>query len=98
MCLAVPGKVVACHGDEAVVDFQGNTLKVSKVLTPEVAIGDWVLVHAGFAITRLDEREARETWDYLRQAIGDSHAALPVPDHSEPTPAAPPARQRGGPP
>ena len=74
MCLAVPGKVIECHGDEAVVDMQGNTLRVSRVLTPEVDRGDWVLVHAGFAITRLDEAEAKETWDYLRLALGEDDA------------------------
>ncbi len=67
MCLAVPGRVVECRGDDAVVDFQGSTLTVSKVLTPEIAPCDWVLVHAGFAITQMDEADARETWDYLRQ-------------------------------
>ncbi|HPM22407.1 MAG TPA: HypC/HybG/HupF family hydrogenase formation chaperone [Phycisphaerae bacterium] len=71
MCLAVPGQIIACHGDEATVDLQGNQLKVSRVLTPEAVVGDWVLVHAGFAITQLDEAEARETWDYLQQALGD---------------------------
>ena len=71
MCLAVPGKVIECSGDEAVVDLQGNTLRVSKILTPEVGTGDWVLVHAGFAIAQLDEAEALETWDYLRQVLGD---------------------------
>ena len=71
MCLAVPAQVVECNGDEAVIDLQGSTLKVSKLLTPDVKRGDWVLVHAGFAITQLDEAEARETWDYLRQALGD---------------------------
>ncbi len=70
MCLAVPAKVVQQTGDEATVDLQGSTLKISTVLTPEVAVGDWVLVHAGFAITRLDEAAALETWDYLRQALG----------------------------
>ncbi len=69
MCLAVPAKVVECNGDEAVVDLQGSTLRISRILTPEVVRGDWVLVHAGFAITRLDEADARETWDYLRQAF-----------------------------
>lgn len=70
MCLAVPGQVIECNGDEAVVDLQGNTLKVSRILTPEAGAGDWVLVHAGFAITQLDQHEAQETWDYLRQALG----------------------------
>ena len=71
MCLAIPAKIVECSGDEAVVDLQGSTLRVSRVLTPEANTGDWVLVHAGFAITQLDEAEALETWDYLRQAFGD---------------------------
>lgn len=71
MCLAVPAKVIERAGDEAVVDLQGSSLRISTVLTPEVACGDWVLVHAGFAITQLDEADARETWDYLRQAFPD---------------------------
>jgi hydrogenase expression/formation protein HypC len=71
MCLAVPAKVIECNGDEAVVDLQGNTLKISRILTPEVNRGDWVLVHAGFAITQLDEADAKATWDYLRQAFPD---------------------------
>jgi len=74
MCLAVPAKVVGLAGEAATVDLQGNTLQVSTVLTPEVAVGDWVLVHAGFAITRLDESSALETWDYLRQALGTDQA------------------------
>ncbi len=74
MCLAVPAKIIECDGDEAVVDLQGNTLKVSRILTPEAGQGDWVLVHAGFAITQLDEEEAKETWDYLRQALRDPPA------------------------
>ena len=71
MCLAVPAKIIQREGDEAVVDLQGNTLRISTTLTPEVTLGDWVLIHAGFSITRLDEAEARETWDYLRLALGD---------------------------
>lgn len=76
MCLAVPAKVVECEGDEAVVDLQGNTLRVSRVLTPEAGDGDWVLVHAGFAIAQLGEEEAQETWDYLQEALGGP----PAPD------------------
>lgn len=72
MCLAVPGKVVECNGDDAIVDLQGNLLNVSKILTPEVGVGGWVLIHAGFAIAQLEEKEARETWEYLRQALGDA--------------------------
>jgi hydrogenase expression/formation protein HypC len=67
MCLAVPGQIIDAHEDEAVVDFQGNRLTVSTVLTPDVRVGDWVLVHAGFTLTTLPEDEARETWSYLEQ-------------------------------
>jgi hydrogenase expression/formation protein HypC len=73
MCLAVPGKVVAIAKDEAdpiaghvaTVDFQGSRVEVSLAMTPQVGLGDWVLVHAGFAITVLDEAGARQTWEYL---------------------------------
>lgn len=72
MCLAVPGKIIEHNDNEALVDLQGNRLKVCMTLTPEATVGDWVLVHAGFAITQLDEADALETWDYLRQMYPDA--------------------------
>ena len=71
MCVAVPGRVMAIYGgDEGLrmgkIDLQGSCLEASLLLTPEAGVGDWVLVHAGFAIRRLDECEALETWGYLR--------------------------------
>jgi hydrogenase expression/formation protein HypC len=89
MCLAVPGKVIECRGDEALIDLQGNTLRVSKVLTPEVRVGSWVLVHAGFAIRERGEREALETWDSLRQALGDEVIGGAAGDSPASDPAAP---------
>jgi len=77
MCLAIPAKVLDRNADEAVVDLQGSSLKVSTVLTPDVGTGDWVLVHAGFAITQLDEKEALETWDYLQQVLQPPADELP---------------------
>ena len=76
MCLAVPGKVVAVRepdagdvtGKTGTVDFQGSRLEVGLVFVPEAQEGDWVLVHAGFALQVLDEQEARETWQYLEEA------------------------------
>ncbi len=68
MCLAVPGKVIEVRGESARVDFQGNELEINTVMTPNVGPGDWVLVHAGFAITTLAEADALETWDYLRRS------------------------------
>ncbi len=66
MCLAVPARIIEVDGEQARVDLQGNTLSVRTTLTPDVRPGDWVLVHAGFAITPLEERDALLTWDYLR--------------------------------
>ncbi len=66
MCLAVPGQVVSREGDDMEVDFQGTRSTVGALMTPEAQVGDWVLVHAGYAISRLDEAEARKTWEYLR--------------------------------
>lgn len=66
MCLAVPGRVVEVGYDRAWVDFQGNRAEVCIALTPHVDAGDWVLVHAGFAITTIDEAEGLATWSYLR--------------------------------
>jgi hydrogenase expression/formation protein HypC len=65
MCLAVPAKIVECEGSDAVVDLHGNRVAVNTLLVPEAVVGDWVLVHAGFAIQRLDCREAEETWAVL---------------------------------
>jgi hydrogenase expression/formation protein HypC len=65
VCLAFPGKIVEKKSEMAVVDLQGNRMSVSTVLTPEADLHDWVLVHAGFAIAKIDEAEARETWSYL---------------------------------
>jgi hydrogenase expression/formation protein HypC len=59
----------------ALVDFQGNRMEVSALLTPEAGPGDWVLVHAGFAITMIDEAAAKETWTYLRELHGSEASA-----------------------
>ncbi|MGQ4915300.1 MAG: HypC/HybG/HupF family hydrogenase formation chaperone [Candidatus Asgardarchaeia archaeon] len=61
MCLAVPGKVVEIKGDKAIVDFGGIKREVIISLLENVQIGEYVIVHAGFAIERLNEEEAKET-------------------------------------
>ena len=77
MCLAVPGKVVELShaegevGPRGTVDFNGSRFEASLAFTPEVKVGEWVLVHAGFAISAVDEKEAREIWDVLAQAGGE---------------------------
>ncbi len=76
MCLAVPGKILEIKqpddgpdvGTTGTVDFQGSRMEVGLAFTPEARVGDWVLVHAGFALNVLDEAEALETWKYLQMA------------------------------
>ena len=65
MCLAVPARLVACHGTSATADLHGNQVQISTLLVPQCQVGDWVLLHAGFAIQKLDEQEAEETWAVL---------------------------------
>ena len=72
MCLAVPGKVLSVEDADpafrsASVDFCGIRKNVSLAFTPEVQVGDYVLVHVGFALTRVDEEEAQRTFSYLQQ-------------------------------
>lgn len=64
MCLAVPGQVLNIEDDTlrtATVSFGGVTKSVSLVLVPEAGVGDYVIVHVGFAISKLDEEAARRT-------------------------------------
>ncbi len=67
MCLGIPGKIVTITGDIAEVDFGGVAREVSLLLCPEVHQGDYVLVHVGFAIQRLEEKEALETLELFRE-------------------------------
>ena len=72
MCLAVPGKLVEIVGQDPItrvgkVDFGGVTREVSLACVPEVSVGNYVMVHVGMAISVVDEREAREVFEYLRQ-------------------------------
>jgi hydrogenase expression/formation protein HypC len=67
MCLGVPGRVESVWDAEgvpmAMVDFGGVRKEVCLAYVPEVGVGDWTIVHVGFALTRLDEQSARETLD-----------------------------------
>ncbi|MDQ7095497.1 HypC/HybG/HupF family hydrogenase formation chaperone [Desulfosporosinus sp. PR] len=65
MCLAIPAKIVSLDGSIARVDMMGNERVVSVDLVPEVRIGEYVLVHAGFAIGIIDDQSARETEELL---------------------------------
>ena len=65
MCLAIPAKVVTMERSMAKVDMMGNERVVSIVLVPEVQIGEYVLVHAGYAIGIIDDESAKETEELL---------------------------------
>src|SRR5215467_11593180 len=71
MCLAVPGRVLSISGEAELrsgsVSFGGVVKQVSLACVPEAKIGDYVIVHVGFAISVVDEREAQHTFDYLRE-------------------------------
>jgi hydrogenase expression/formation protein HypC len=71
MCLAVPGRVVEIVGEGELrmgkVDFSGVKRQVSLAFVPEVRLSDYVLVHVGFAISRIDEQQALETLAALQE-------------------------------
>jgi len=69
MCLAVPSKVVLLDkvSKTGKVDHLGTRIPVDFALLDQVKIGDWVIVHAGFAISKLDRAEARKTLDLFRE-------------------------------
>ena len=72
MCLAIPGKVVSISGDDPLtrmgrIDFSGIIKQASLAYVPEAQIGDYVIVHVGFALSKVDEAEAQKVFEYLRQ-------------------------------
>ena len=67
MCLAVPARIVELVDDKAVADAMGNRWKIRTTLTPEIKLGDIVLIHAGFAIAKVDEEEAKKTWELFAE-------------------------------
>lgn len=70
MCLAVPMKVVSIDGDDVVAEIDGVKREASLMLLgEEVLVGDFVIVHAGFAISKLDEEEAQETLRLMREVF-----------------------------
>jgi len=67
MCLAIPARIVELEGDVATVDAMGNRFRARTTLLPNVKLGDLVLVHAGFAISTIDEEEAKKTWQLIAE-------------------------------
>jgi hydrogenase expression/formation protein HypC len=69
MCLAIPSKITKIENNMATIDVDGVRREASLLLLEDAQVGDYVIVHAGFAIQKLDEAAARETLDLLREAI-----------------------------
>ncbi len=96
MCLGVPGEVVEIGEERAgllmgKVSFGGIVREVCLAYTPEVQVGQYVLVHVGFALSQLDEKEAQELFSYLEQidaleqaARAEEGASPPGPDERSP--------------
>ena len=75
MCLAIPGELLDIKGDDPIfrsgrVSFGGTVREVNLTCTPEAKVGDYVLVHVGFAISIIDEEEATRIFSYLEQMSG----------------------------
>lgn len=91
MCLGIPGRVVEIREQDALpmgkVEFGGILKDVCLAYVPETQVGDYVLVHVGFAISKIDEEEAREIFSYIEQI--DQLAELQ--DGEPPLPAAGPS-------
>jgi hydrogenase expression/formation protein HypC len=71
MCLGIPGRIIEVRQQDGLpmgkVEFGGIAKEVCLAYTPEAAVGDYVIVHVGFAISRVDEQEAREIFSYIEQ-------------------------------
>ena len=83
MCLAVPGKIIEIYDQNSLrmgrIDFGGVTREACLEALPDAKVGDFTIVHAGFALNLLSEEEAQETLDALRE-IGDIEAELGLDD------------------
>ena len=67
MCLGIPARIESLEGQEAKVNLSGNILRISTSLLDDLKVGDYVLVHAGFALQKIDEEEAQNTLGLLKE-------------------------------
>ena len=85
MCLAIPGKVLSCEelgfARTGRVQFGGTVRQVRLDFVPEASVGDYVMVHVGFAISKVDEEEAQRTYELLAE-IGALEEELPPPERA----------------
>jgi hydrogenase expression/formation protein HypC len=94
MCLGVPGQIVSIEQDPlgmnmGEVSFAGIKKKVCLAYTPEAAVGDYVVVHVGFAISKIDEAEARQVFQFLAEMDELGELDIPQPGESTPSGQAP---------
>jgi len=68
MCLGIPMKIVEINDEKGICEFSGNRIEVSLKFLPDARIGDYVIIHAGFAIQKLDEKDAEETLKILKES------------------------------
>ena len=71
MCLAIPARIVKIENGMGTIDMDGTQREVSLLLQEDAIVGDYVIVHAGFAIHRVDEEEALESLKFLKQMVAE---------------------------
>ena len=69
MCVAIPAKIIKIENGMGVIDMEGTQMEVSLLLQEDAQIGDYVIVHAGFAIQKVDEEAAKESIRVLREIV-----------------------------
>lgn len=69
MCLAIPAKITKIDNSMGAIDMEGTQREVSLLLLEDAKIGDYVIIHAGFAIHKIDEAEAKESLKVLRELV-----------------------------
>jgi hydrogenase expression/formation protein HypC len=77
MCLAIPARILSIEEDKATVDFGGVTRVISLALLPDTIVGDYVLVHTGYAIQKVDRDEAEKTLDLWREILSTEDSTNP---------------------
>jgi hydrogenase expression/formation protein HypC len=78
MCLAIPARVIELRGAaQVLVDLDGVQRLVSRELLDEVVVGDYLIVHVGYALSKLDQDEARRTLELLAQGVAAARAGAP---------------------
>ena len=69
MCLGVVGRIDEIQGETAIAEILGVRREISTVLVPEAKVNDYVMIHAGFAINIMEEKDARETEELIREVL-----------------------------